>query len=163
MPESGEFMYSKAITSISVTYNVSFITIKNLPDNIQAISDVFNSIKEENINIDMISQMPLSGRFINISFSVLSEDMVKTLVALNNHKKRMPDLNIEVNSGNTKISVFGDAMKVVPGVAAKLFSVLAKNNIEIKMVTTSEVEISFLLYANYVDKAVSAIKKEFEL
>ena len=156
-------MDSKSVTSISVTYNISFITIKNLPDNIKVISDIFDSIRKENINIDMISQSPLSDRLINISFSVLSDDMVKTLVALNNHKKRMPDLNIEVNSGNTKISIFGEAMKVVPGVAAKLFSVLAKNNIEIKMVTTSEVDISFLVYANFVDKAVSAIKKEFEL
>jgi aspartokinase len=54
-------------------------------------------------------------------------------------------------------------MKDIPGVAAKLYTVLANNGVEIKLVTTSEVDISYLIYNRDVDKALSAIKHEFGL
>jgi aspartokinase len=53
-------------------------------------------------------------------------------------------------------------MKNIPGVAARLYTLLAENDVEIKLVTTSEVDISYLVYEKDVDKALDAIKKEFD-
>lgn len=149
------------ITSITVTYNVALITVDNLPNKIKLISDIFNSIAQQKINIDMISQAPPYKGSINLSFSLPSEDLVKAITELNKFKKEVPNLLIEVDANNTKVSVFGEKMKDLPGVAAKLFTLLANNGIEVKLVTTSEVDISYLIYDKDVDRAIEAIKKEY--
>lgn len=151
------------VTNITVSYNVALVTVDNLPNNVKLISDIFNAIAKENINIDMISQAPPFRGIINISFSLPSEDLVKAISALNSFKKQVPGLHIEVDANNTKISVYGECMKNIPGVAAKLFTILANDGIEIKLVTTSEVDISYLIYDRDVDKAIESIKREFGL
>lgn len=156
-------MKDSPVTRISVTYNVSLITVDNLPNNMKLISDIFNSIARQNINIDMISQAPPYRGFINLSFSLPSDDLVKAISTLNTFKKSIPELKIEVDANNTKLSVYGENMKDLPGVAARLFTLLAGNNIEIKLVTTSEVDISYLIYEKDVDKAIAAIKSEYNI
>lgn len=156
-------MIKSAITDINVTYNVALITVDRLPNNIALISEIFNSIARLEINIDMISQAPPYKGVISFSFSLPSEDLIKAITELNKFKKQVPGLVIEVDADNTKISVFGKKMRDLPGVAAKLFTVLAANGIEIKLVTTSEVDISYLIYDKDVDKALESIKKEFNI
>ncbi|MCX8130239.1 MAG: ACT domain-containing protein [Clostridia bacterium] len=156
-------MSKNPVTDISVTYNVALVTVDNLPNNLKIISDIFNSIAEQKISIDMISQAPPYRGVINISFSISADDLVKTLSILNSFKKVVPNLNIEVDSDNTKLSVYGESMKNLPGVAAALFTILASNGIEIKLVTTSEVDISYLIYEKDVDRAIEAIKNKYDI
>ncbi|MCX7920667.1 MAG: ACT domain-containing protein [Clostridia bacterium] len=156
-------MAQKPITKISVAYNVALVTVDNLPNNMKLISDIFNTIAEQKVNIDMISQAPPYRGSINISFSLPSEDLVKTIAALNKFKKDVPNLRIEVDANNTKLSVYGEEMKNIPGVAANLFTLLAQNGIEIKLVTTSEVDISYLIYDKDVDKAIESIKLTYDI
>jgi len=153
----------KAVTNLSVTYNVALITIARIPANDSIVSDIFNSIAKQNINVDMISQSPPIRGTFNVSFSLPASDVVKALTELNNFKKKYKDIVIEVDSNNTKISVYGEKMRDLPGVAARLFTIMYQNGVEIKLVTTSEVDISYLIYDKDVDKAVDAIKNEFEV
>ena len=118
---------------------------------------------KKNINIDMISQAPPFRGSINISFSILSSDLVNALSALNEFRTTAEDLRVEVDADNTKLQVYGEGMRNIPGVAANLFSILANEGIEIKLVTTSETDISYLIYEKDVDKAISAIKTEYDL
>lgn len=154
-------MAGKPVTDISVTYNVALVTVDNLPVDMKLVSDIFNSIAGQNINIDMINQAPPYRGKVNISFTIPSDDLVRAISTLNTFKKNAPGLKIEVDAQNTKLSVFGEGMKNLPGVAAKLFTILAQNGIDVKLVTTSEVDISFLIYEKDVDTALSAIKNEF--
>ncbi len=156
-------MTSKPVSNINVTYNVALVTIDKLPNDTRLISDIFNAIAERNINIDMISQAPPFRGSVNISFSIPSSDLVNALSALNEFKKTAKDLRVEVDADNTKLQVYGEGMRNLPGVAARLFTVLAGEGIEIKLVTTSEVDISYLIYEKDVDKAISAIKNEYGL
>lgn len=156
-------MSDSPVTNITATYNVALVTVDNLPNDMSLISDIFNSIAEEGINIDMISQAPPYRGTINISFSIPSDDLVKAISALNKYKKKVPDLMVEVDANNTKLSVYGESMKNLPGVAARLFTLLANNGIEVKLVTTSEVDISYLIYDKDIDRAIEAIKKEYGL
>ncbi len=151
------------VTDISVSYNVALVTVDNLPNNMTLISDIFNALAEKKINIDMISQAPPYRGSINLSFSLPSDDLIKAISELNKFKKAVPNLHVEVDADNTKLSVYGKDMKNIPGVAAKLFMLLAQNGIDVKLITTSEVDISYLLYEKDIDKAIEAIKKEFEL
>lgn len=156
-------MENTPVTQITVTYNVALVTVDNLPNNMKLISNIFNAIAQAKINIDMISQAPPFRGSINLSFSLPDNDLVKALSALNKFKKEVPNLNIEVDADNTKLSVYGEGMKNLPGVAAKLFTILAENGIEVKLVTTSEVDISYLIYEKDVDRAIEAIKSEFAI
>jgi aspartokinase len=156
-------MSGNPVTNISAIYNVALITVDNLPIDMKLISDIFNTIATQKINIDMISQAPPYRGNINLSFSLPSDDLVKAISALNMYKKLIPNLHIEVDADNTKLTVYGEHMKNLPGVAAKLFTILAGNGIEVKLVTTSEVEISYLIYEKDVDKAIDAIKQEYNI
>ncbi|KNY25435.1 ACT domain-containing protein [Pseudobacteroides cellulosolvens] len=156
-------MAGTPVTDISVTYNVALVTVDNLPVDMKLVSDIFNSIAGQNINIDMINQAPPYRGRVNISFTIPSDDLVRAISTLNTFKKNAPGLKIEVDAQNTKLSVFGEGMKNLPGVAAKLFTILAQNGIDVKLVTTSEVDISFLIYEKDVDTALSATKKEFQI
>jgi len=154
-------MANKPVTDISSTYNVALVTVDNLPINMQLISQIFNTIAKQKINIDMISQAPPYRGKINISFSLPSDDLVKVIGALNTFKNQVPDLQVEVDPCNTKVSVYGEEMKNIPGVAARLFTLLATNGIEVKLVTTSEVDISYLIAEKDVDRTIEAIKNEY--
>jgi len=151
------------VTDITITYNVALVTVDNLPNNMKLVSNVFNALAGQGINIDMISQAPPYRGSINLSFSIPSDDLVKTISTLNKFKKEVPDLHIEVDADNTKLSVYGEHMKDVPGVAARLFTLLADNSIEVKLVTTSEVDISYLIYDKDVDRAINSIKSEYNI
>lgn len=156
-------MAVRPVSSISVTYNVALVTIDKLPNDTKLISELFNVIAEKNINIDMISQAPPYRGNINVSFSLPSSELVNALGALKGFKKIASDLRIEIDADNTKLQIYGEGMRNIPGVAARLFSILADEGVEIKLVTTSEIDISYLIYEKDVDKAINAIKKEYEL
>lgn len=156
-------MSGKPVSNISITYNVALVTIDKLPNDTKLISELFNAIAQKNINIDMISQAPPFRGSINISFSLPSDSLVLALSALNEFKKKAKDLRVEIDADNTKLQVYGEAMRNIPGVAAKLFSLLANEGVEIKLVTTSEIDISYLIFEKDVDKALNAIKKEYGL
>jgi aspartokinase len=111
----------------------------------------------------MISQVPPFRGSVSLSFSLPADDLVKALSALNKFKKTVKDLQVEIDADNTKLQVYGEGMRNVPGVAARLFTLLANEGVEIKLVTTSEVDISYLIYEKDVDKAIMAIQKEYSL
>ncbi len=156
-------MEQSPVTGITVSYNVALITVDNLPSKMNLISSIFNTIASQQINIDMISQSPTYKGSINISFSLPSDDLVKAISSLNSFKKDVPNLHVEVEANNAKLNVYGEKMKNVPGVAARLYTLLAGNDIEIKLVTTSEVDISYLIAEKDIDKAIESIKSEYNL
>lgn len=156
-------MDGKAVTSFSITDEVSLISLDNIPNNTKTFSDIFTAIANEGINIDMISQTsPYRGR-IQVSFTMSDHDLPKAINILSTFKKAIPEIRTEINSNNCKLSVYGEAMKYQPGVAAKIFTLLAENDIEIKLVTTSEIEISCLIYDRDAEKAEAALKNEFNI
>lgn len=154
-------MNEKIINNYTVTNYVSLITMDNVPNNPRIISEIFNAIANKNINIDMITQSPSYKGILNISFTIPGEDMPKAITALAKFKKEIPALRLDIDSNNTKICVSGEGMRNIPGVAASLFTVLSKVEIEIKLVTTSETDISYLVSSEDEEPAIQAIKEEY--
>ena len=70
---------------------------------------------------------------------------------------------VEIDADNAKITIKDEQMKNQPGVAARIFSVLAANDIAIKLISTSETDISLLVYMKDVDRAVSTLKAEYNI
>jgi len=142
------------ITNINYMNNVTLITLINIPTCGQIIPKIFISLSDNNINVDMISQTsPLKG-YINLSFTISDDDLFAAIQALKDFKSTVPNLRIEVNSNNTKISLYGEGMKTTPGTAAMTLKILDDNDVDIIMITTSEVDISYLVYATDAEKAI---------
>lgn len=161
--ESDEIMEKTVITGLAVDNNDAMITINNLPYTIEAISEIFNSLAEKDINIDMISQTTPVNNLINVSFTLPKNDLNTGLDTLKELKKTIGPFTIVTDTDITKLSVVGIGMRTQSGVAARMFSVLAENNISIKIITTSEIRITCAISPKDQNKAVTAIAKEFNL
>lgn len=138
----------KIISELTITENITLVTLENIPINDKVIANIFTSLANADLNIDMISQTsPLKGN-ISISFTLKDDDLFTAIQTLKIYKKDIPNLRIDVNSNNTKLSLYDDNMKFSCGVAAKTMTLLSEANIDIKMITTSEIDISYLIYAS---------------
>lgn len=152
----------KTVDNITVIENVTLISLNDSPADIKIISKIFNMISEAEIDVDMISQIPPHGSIPYLSFTVNDDDLTKVFAIASKLREINPELKLAISSGNSKISVFGEGMKNCPGVAAKVFSAVAETNAEVRMITTSEVDISVLVYSHDSDTVYSAIQKIFE-
>lgn len=150
-----------AVDKISVTENITLISLNDSPADFKIVAQIFDMLSKAGIDVDMISQNPPQGKTQNLSFTVQDEDLVKVFETASKLRELHPELKLAISSGNTKISVFDEEMRNCPGVAAKLFTAIAETDAEIRMITTSEVDISVLVYSHDGDSVYTALKSEF--
>lgn len=146
-----------ANTVISTVDNITLVTLVGFPAQVDSIATILKSIAEYNINIDMISMAPTHGAFTGLSFTISDNDLVEVL-AFTTKLKKETNVNVIVSSVNHKISVYDPAMKNTPGIAAKVFDAIAGTKADLRLITTSEVEISLLVTEADFDIVLSAIQ-----
>lgn len=148
-----------------VTYDkdLAKITIQSVPDRPGIASAIFSEIAEKNINVDMIIQSASVKGLTDVSFTVAGTDLKKALPAIKEVAKRIKAKGVAASKGVAKVSIVGVGMGSHPGVAAKMFSCLAKERINIEMISTSEIKISCAIEGKDVRKAVRSLHKEFGL
>ena len=112
----------KTIQNISVVEDVTLVSLNDSPADMNTISKIFDMISTNNIDVDMISQTPPHSNKPHLSFTVSGDDLGKILELSAKIRDLYPDVKLSVSNGNCKISVFGEAMKGQPGVAAKVFA-----------------------------------------
>lgn len=139
------------------------ITIQSVPDRPGIASAIFSEIAEKNINVDMIIQSASVKGLTDVSFTVAGTDLKKALPAIKEVAKRIKAKGVAASKGVAKVSIVGVGMGSHPGVAAKMFSCLAKERINIEMISTSEIKISCAIDEKDVRKAVRSLHKEFGL
>ncbi|WP_291636168.1 aspartate kinase [Clostridium sp.] len=153
-------MESKPITGIATSDEDVAVTLQHIPKDVNILSSIFEAIGSKKINIDMISQSsPIDG-MVNVSFTIPKESLKDSLEIID---KLIVDNKVIVDKDITKFSVVGLGMKTTSGVAARMFRVFSKNNIEIKMITTSEIRITCAIKREDKSKAIQVIAKEFNL
>ena len=134
----------EVVTGITSSENEAKITLKGIPDRPGIAAKIFSTLASNNINVDMIVQnITDDGKFASLTFTVPVEDERKSL-----KKLRSSNINfkmIDSNSSICKISIVGVGMKSNVGVAQKMFETLAKKNINIQVISTSEIKISVLI------------------
>lgn len=142
---------------ITVYEDVTLITLQNIPADISFIAVVFDKIAGMGVDVDMISLSPVQGERTALSFTIKDEDLVKIL----SYTSKLDDGSVKsiVSSGNCKISVNDDAMENCPGVAAKVFALAAQAKTEIRLITTSESQISLLVTKSDFDSAYAKIQE----
>ncbi len=151
------------VTNISSKIEDAMVTLNNVPDDTGVVAQILQSIAHENINIDMISQTtPLDGK-LNISFTLPQKDLDKAIETINDLQASMPTIHINIYDQIVKLSVEGMGMASQPGVAARIFGSMAKQDIRIKAITTSETKISYIIHQRDEKKALEALVDEFGL
>lgn len=140
---------------------ISRITIVGLENKIGKTYKLFKLLSENLINIDIISQSFGEYRTKDVAFTVKMNDLKKTLDVLENNKELLGCEQILHSENLSKVSIIGVGIANKPGVAADMFEALYENNINMHMITTSEIKISVLVNSNESDLAVRAIHKKF--
>ena len=147
-----------ASTVISTVDNITLITLQDFPANVSSIAKIFDTISQYGINIDMISMAPPPGATTGLSFTISDEDMIDIL-GFTSKLKQETDIDVIVSSVNHKISVHDPIMKNTPGIAAQVFNAISGTDADIRLITTSEVEISLLVTEADFDTVLGAIQK----
>ena len=134
----------EVVTGITSSENEAKITLKGIPDKPGIAAKIFSILASNNINVDMIVQnITDDGKFASLTFTVPVEDERKSLKELRSSDIKFK--RIHSNSSICKISIVGVGMKSNVGVAQKMFETLAKKNINIQVISTSEIKISVLI------------------
>ena len=161
--EMDNTMENTAITGLAINNDEAIITLNGVPHDIKIIAEIFQSIANKDINIDMISQTFPVNKLVSISFTLPKADLHQASIVLNSFKEKIFTFSYETCDNITKLSVVGLGMNTQSGVAAKVFNLLAENDIPVSIVTTSEIKISYIISPEDQKKAIEAIAKEFDL
>ncbi len=151
------------VSGVAYNRDEAKIAILGVPDRPGIAAEIFGSLGDANIIVDMIIQNVAEKELNDISFTVGKDDFNEALNVAKQERKRLKARDVVYDTEIAKVSVVGVGMKSHCSVAAKMFRALAKNNINIEMISTSEIKISCIINGKDVDKAVQAIHDEFEL
>lgn len=162
--EEDKEMENVVVSGIAYDKNQAKITVVNVPDKPGIAATLFKSIADANIVVDMIVQNVSSdGKFADISFTVPKTDTRKALEVSEVIAKDMGAERVDKRDDISKISVIGVGMRTHSGVASKMFQTLAANNINIAMISTSEIKVSCVIDLKYTELAVRVLHEAFGL
>jgi len=153
----------KPVTGVAVKRNEVKLSLLSVPDTPGIAATIFSQLGKAQINVDMIVQSTEVNGSNNITFTVGNEDSEEAYKILEVIKKEMGASQIDKKDNISKISIVGVGMISQPGVAAKMFETLGNNNINIDLISTSEIKVSCAVNNEDADKAVQLLHTAFEL
>ena len=157
-------MEETIISGITYTSNEAKITLFNVIDQPGQAAMIFGALADQEINVDMIVQTSTKdGEATDITFTVLKSDLSTTKEIIEKLKSIIKFNNMVEDSKVSKVSVVGSGMRTKPGVAKTMFKILAENNINIQVISTSEIKISVLISSDYTELAVRTLHDAFGL
>ena len=154
---------NKIVTGISSTQNDSKISLIGVKDKPGVAASIFKPLSKNLINVDMVVQnISANGKETDLTFTIKTEDLNKTRKIIKANKS-IKFRKLLLKKDVSKISVIGVGMIATPGVTFRMFQALAKNKINIQVISTSEIKISVLIDRRNTKKALNALHNEFKL
>tara|TARA_Y100001970_G_scaffold94803_1_gene119475 strand:+ start:13488 stop:14702 length:1215 start_codon:yes stop_codon:yes gene_type:complete len=151
------------IRGVSFTKNDAKITLIGVKDRPGVAAAIFEPLFKNSINVDMVVQNISSNKKeTDLTFTIKNEDLIRTNKLLRKNKK-IKFSKIIIDEKVSKVSIVGVGMITTPGVTFRMFNALAKKNINILVISTSEIKISVLVDKKNLKKAVDVLHKEFKL
>lgn len=151
------------ISGVAADKNVARISIIGIKDEPGQAFRLFQRLANNNINVDIILQSIGRDKTKDISFTVCKNDLEEALKIIEDHKEEIGATSISYSDDVAKVSVVGAGMTSNPGIASRMFEALYNAQINIQMISTSEIKISVLIDNNDVDVAVKSIHDQFKL
>ena len=154
-------MEKMLIRGVACDKNVARLSIVGLNDSPGVAFRIFNSLAKQKINVDIILQSIGRDGTKDISFTVPADQAKEAQIAIEDIKDILGYSNFTIDENVAKVSVVGTGMETHHGVAAKMFEALYDANINIQMISTSEIRVSVLIDKDRVEKATNAIHDAF--
>jgi len=159
-----EDMEKVVVSGVAYDKNQARVTITAIPDKPGLAARIFKTVAEKGINVDMIVQnVSRDGATADISCTVPKTDAKKAMEVVEKLATELKAEGVTLKDHIAKVSIVGVGMKSHTGVAAKMFETLADNNINIMMISTSEIKVSCVIDAKYTELAVRVLHETFEL
>ncbi len=158
-------MSMEKVVIAGVTYNKNEvkISVKKVPDKPGMAAKIFTALSDAKIVVDVIVQNVSKKDKTDITFTVAKADAKKAYKLMEEMVKKVGADGVTMDEDIAKVSIVGSGMIAHPGVASKMFSVLAEEGINIKAITTSEIKLSCVIESKYGQLAVQALHKAFGL
>lgn len=159
-----EEMERVVVSGVTYNKNEAKIEIMGVPDVPGMVAKLFKPIADANIVVDMIIQTSSTEKgYADVAFTVPKSDFTKTLQIIKETMKGFGGKEVAADENIAKVSIVGVGMRSHSHVATQMFSALAKEGININMISTSEIKISCIINAKYTELAVRALHDAFEL
>jgi aspartate kinase len=161
--EEGDPMEQAIISGVTHDVSEAKITIEQVPDRPGVAASVFRTLAEAGINVDMIVQNVSTAGHTDISFTLPRDDITRATIEMDKIVVETEAAGFRTDENVGRVSLVGAGMKTHPGVAAKMFEVLAVEGINIEMISTSTIRISCVVEEGDVERAVQSLHRAFEL
>lgn len=152
-----------AVTTLLAQREQVLISLEHIPRDMNLVTELYGSLAQNDVLIDMISHTGAAGGYIAIAFTINSRDIKRATEVVHTFQRAHSEVSVNISEGITKLSVEGPGMEFQSGVAYRVFSTMAKADIPIFAVTTSERKIDYAISSSDVKEAVAIIKEEFAI
>jgi aspartate kinase len=154
-------MEAVLVSGIALDRNQARVSLRDVSDKPGIAGEIFTKLADEQINVDMIIQNASREGLTSLGFTVAESELTKTKEIINNFDHDIGGKSFD--SDICKVSIVGIGMKSHSGVAATAFSALAKENINIEMISTSEIKVSMIIDQKYAELAVRTLHSVYKL
>ncbi|MEY8263411.1 MAG: aspartate kinase [Bermanella sp.] len=161
--EDDDSVEKPVISGIAFNRDEAKLTVMGVPDIPGVASKILGPVSAANIEVDMIVQNVAADRTTDFTFTVHRNDYVNAERVLKQVAKELGAREVAGANDITKVSLVGVGMRSHAGVASKMFDVLAQENINIQIISTSEIKISVVIDEKYLELAVRALHTAFDL
>jgi aspartate kinase len=161
LTEEDKSMDAVLVSGVSYDKNEAKITLLRVPDRPGLAAQIFGPIAAAHIVVDMIIQNASEDGTTDLTFTVPKADYKKAMSIVEKMVPVIQAKGVRVDSDMAKVSVVGVGMRTHAGVAAKMFDVLAREGINIEMISTSEIKISVVIAAKYTELAIRVLHDAF--
>jgi aspartate kinase len=156
-------MESVIVRGVALNEKEAKVTIFAVPDKPGIAARVFKRLADAAINVDMIIQNKTATKATDISFTVMKSDLARSMPVVKEVAREVEAANVSFDENIAKVSIVGIGMRSHSGVASAMFDALAKEKINIDMISTSEIKISVVVEQSKGKDAVRVLHKAFEL
>ncbi len=159
--QKGDNMEEVLVSGVALDKNQARVSLRGVTDRPGIAAEIFSKLAEENINVDMIIQNASNDGKTNIGFTVPQNQLMDAKKVIENFDHDIEASDYDENV--SKVSVVGVGMKSHSGVAATAFNAMANNNINIEMISTSEIKISMIIDEKFSELAVRVLHEVYKL
>ena len=156
-------MEDVVVRGVALNEKEAKVTIFGVPDRPGVAAKIFKTVADRGISVDMIIQNKTETGKTDLSFTVWKSDLRKTLEVAKKVASQIGAKSVSSDENVAKVSIVGVGMRSHSGIASKMFGALAKNKINIDMISTSEIKISCVVHGNKGKQAIRVLHKEFGL
>ena len=156
-------MEDTVVSGVTLRKDEAKVTIRDVPDKPGMAAQIFRELAVKEINVDMIVQNVSREGSTDLSFTVSKSELPGTLRVTRSVAQRIGAGEVTADEGVAKLSIVGIGMRSHAGVASRMFEAMARERINIEMISTSEIKISCVIRKQHAERAVRIIHQAFGL